>query len=115
MLIKMRTGLSGPDLLLQPGDEHEFPNDEAIRLINAGFAVPVAGQSIETAVQPPPAETRVGHELQGTSFDPDAAGHELVGRDQAPAEEAPAEPFGGKGDHDGNGKVGGAKRPGKRR
>lgn len=30
--------------------------------------------------------------------------------DAAPAE-APAEPFGGKGDHDDNGKVGGAKAP----
>ena len=100
MLIRMRTGLSGPEYNLQAGDEREFPDDEAIRLIKAGYAVPVGGVAIETAVQQPPAEIR-------TADEPVA--------DEPVTEEPPAEPFGGKGDHDSNGKVGGAKRPGKRR
>lgn len=54
----MRTGLSGSEYTLQPGDEHDFPDDEAIRLINAGYAVPVAGTKIETAVRPAPIEVR---------------------------------------------------------
>lgn len=38
MLVRMKVGLSGPDLLLNPGDEHPFPDDEAQRLIDADFA-----------------------------------------------------------------------------
>jgi hypothetical protein len=40
MLVKMKTGLSGPELSLSPGDEHEFDDAEAQRLIDAGFAEP---------------------------------------------------------------------------
>lgn len=80
MRIRMRTGLSGPDYSLIPGDERDFPDKEAIRLIEAGYAVPVASVEVETTALEPEAETRE------------------------------AEAFGGKGDHDGNGKVGGAKR-----
>lgn len=42
MLLKMLTGLSGPDLSLSLGDEHEFDNAEAERLIGAGFAEAIA-------------------------------------------------------------------------
>jgi len=74
MKIKMTTGLSGPDYSLSPGDEWDFPADEAGRLIAAGFAVPVKkvrgsadASAVETAVVPegevaviePPAETAV--------------------------------------------------------
>ncbi|NGO63950.1 hypothetical protein G6N76_09715 [Rhizobium daejeonense] len=38
MLLKMTAGLSGPELNLAPGDEHEFDDAEAERLIEAGFA-----------------------------------------------------------------------------
>lgn len=38
MLLKMTTGLSGPDFNLAPGDTHEFDDGEAGRLIEAGFA-----------------------------------------------------------------------------
>ncbi|MBB2793899.1 UNVERIFIED_ORG: hypothetical protein GGD58_002763 [Rhizobium pisi] len=38
MLLKMIAGLSGPEFSLAPGDEHEFNDDEAQRLIDAGFA-----------------------------------------------------------------------------
>lgn len=79
MLVRMLTGLSGPAYSLARGDEREFPDAEAIRLIDAGYAVPVAGQPGEQAVKPPAAETR--------------------------------QPFGGKGDHDGDGRPGGAKKP----
>lgn len=39
MLLKMTAGLSGPEFNLAPGDEYEFDNAEADRLIDAGFAV----------------------------------------------------------------------------
>ena len=48
----MLVGLSGPHILLAPGDEAEFADAEAIRLIDAGFAVPVAPK-IERAVKAP--------------------------------------------------------------
>lgn len=51
MLIKMLVGLSGPALLLQPGDEHDFPQDEALRLVSADYAVPVSEKKVERAVQ----------------------------------------------------------------
>ncbi|MBY3255574.1 hypothetical protein HFO09_07695 [Rhizobium laguerreae] len=38
MLLKMTTGLSGPDFNLAPGDKHEFDDGEAERLVEAGFA-----------------------------------------------------------------------------
>jgi hypothetical protein len=38
MLLKMTAGLSGPEFNLAPGDEHEFDDAEAERLIAAGFA-----------------------------------------------------------------------------
>lgn len=58
MLVRMKVGLSGPDFSLQPGDEREFEAAEAIRLVNAGFAVPLSGLPIETAVAEPADETR---------------------------------------------------------
>lgn len=41
MLLKMTAGLSGPELSLSPGDQHEFEIAEALRLVEAGFAVMV--------------------------------------------------------------------------
>ncbi len=79
MRVRMLTGLSGPAYSLARGDEREFSDAEAIRLVEAGYAVPVADTGRETATRPAPPEKR--------------------------------EPFGGKGDHDGDGKVGGAKPP----
>jgi hypothetical protein len=54
----MLVGLSGPTITLSTGDEHDFPQDEAIRFIEAGFAVPVSEQIIETAAVAPKAERR---------------------------------------------------------
>jgi hypothetical protein len=47
----MLAGLSGPALTLAPGDEHDFPQADASRLVAAGFAVPVSERTIETTVQ----------------------------------------------------------------
>lgn len=67
MLIEMTVGLSGPEYSLNPGDSREFPNDEALRLINAGFAVPVSAPQIERAVERPAIETRVSNRKQKKS------------------------------------------------
>ncbi len=50
MLVRLLTGLSGPLYSLGPGDEREFPDSEATRLVEAGIAIPVAERSVETAV-----------------------------------------------------------------
>lgn len=51
MLVKMTVGISGPLYTLDPGDEFHFPDDEAARLVDAGFAVAVAApaRGYETA------------------------------------------------------------------
>jgi hypothetical protein len=56
MLVKMTVCLAGARFILNPGDEAEFAADEAIRLIDAGFAVP-AKPKLERAVRKP-RETR---------------------------------------------------------
>lgn len=58
MMIKMLVGLSGPTYSLGPGDEKDFPQDEAIRFINAGYAAPVVEREVERAVLAPVIETR---------------------------------------------------------
>jgi hypothetical protein len=50
MNIKMLVGLSGNEYSLSPGDERDFPEKEAIRLIDAGFAVPATEEKVERAV-----------------------------------------------------------------
>ena len=51
MLVRLLVGFAGATILA-PGDEAEFADDEAIRLIDAGFAVPIAPK-IERAVKVP--------------------------------------------------------------
>ena len=58
MKIKMLVGLSGIEYSLSPGDEREFPDNEAIRLIDAGFAVPAVEEKVERAVAQPAPERR---------------------------------------------------------
>ncbi|MEY9580964.1 hypothetical protein ABIE88_008540 [Bradyrhizobium diazoefficiens] len=58
MIIEMTVSLSGPAYLLEPGDRRDFPQDEALRLVAAGFAVPVSEPQIERAVSAPAVETR---------------------------------------------------------
>ena len=50
MLVRMTVGLVGPALTLEPGQEHDFPDAQAIRLIEAGSAVPVLVRETERAV-----------------------------------------------------------------
>lgn len=52
MMVRMAVGLVGPTTSLAPGDEAEFPQAEAVRLIAAGYAVPVVEAKIERAVRP---------------------------------------------------------------
>jgi hypothetical protein len=49
MRVRLLVGFAGATVLV-PGDEAEFANAEAIRLIEAGFAVPIAAP-VETAVR----------------------------------------------------------------
>ena len=56
MKIRMTVGFSGPAINLRPGDEAEFSAAEAMRLVAAGFAVPVA--VVERAVVAKPVEQR---------------------------------------------------------
>ncbi|GCA51784.1 hypothetical protein KGO5_04241 [Sinorhizobium sp. KGO-5] len=58
MKIRMLVGLAGSEYSIGPGDEREFPDKEAIRLIDAGYAVPVAEEKTERAVAQPAAERR---------------------------------------------------------
>lgn len=57
MLVRMTIGLSGPQYALGPGDERDFPSEEAIRLIKAGYAVPADGKA-ETTAKPRAPERR---------------------------------------------------------
>ena len=50
MRVKMMVGLAGSAISLKPGDEADFPNDEALRLIKSGAAVPVVRSDIETTL-----------------------------------------------------------------
>lgn len=58
MNVKMLVGLSGNEYSLSPGDERDFPEKEAIRLIDAGYAVPATGEKVERAVAQPAPERR---------------------------------------------------------
>ena len=58
MRVRMVVGLSGPAINLIPGDEADFPDDEALRLVQAGFAVAVA--PIERAVKAPSERRKKG-------------------------------------------------------
>lgn len=49
MKIRMQVSIAGPGFTLEPGEVTErFADAEAIRLIEAGHAVPCAGQEVET-------------------------------------------------------------------
>lgn len=59
MKIKMLVGIAGADFALSPTEETErFSEAEAIRMIDAGIAVPVAEKKIERAVKAPVVEKR---------------------------------------------------------
>ncbi|MBZ9888119.1 hypothetical protein LB559_09225 [Mesorhizobium sp. BR1-1-3] len=58
MKIKLLVSLAGAFAAFNVGDECEWDNEDAIRLIEAGFAVPSAETKIERAVAMPAAEKR---------------------------------------------------------
>lgn len=58
MRIRMLVGLSGLYFTLQPGDERDFPQAEALRLVSAGYAVPCSEAPVETAIRKPAVERR---------------------------------------------------------
>ena len=58
MRVKMLAHFAGPDVDWPVGSEQEFDQAQAIRLIEAGFAVPVATQEVETATAAPVREKR---------------------------------------------------------
>jgi len=61
MKIKLTTSIVGPEYALNAGDiTDRFDNAEAIRFIEAGFAVPVTEAKIERAVSAPATEKRKG-------------------------------------------------------
>lgn len=53
MKLKILQSLAGPEYALAPGEEREFDQDEATRLVSAGIAEPVISVS-ETADQKEP-------------------------------------------------------------
>lgn len=58
MKIRMLVGLAGNEYSLAPGEETDrFENAEAIRLVEAGYAVPVGDKPENTSARAP-AETR---------------------------------------------------------
>jgi hypothetical protein len=60
MNIKMLVGLSGNEYSLAPGDEYAFPDAEARRLIEAGYAVKADTETPEPAAPAPPAAKKKG-------------------------------------------------------
>ena len=52
MKIKMLASFAGADFTLSPGDETDrFSKAEAVRMIEAGYAIPVPGVKRETTVR----------------------------------------------------------------
>lgn len=61
MKIRMLASMAGADFALSPGDETDrFGDDEALRIIVAGYAVPVVEKSAETATMKAAARERRG-------------------------------------------------------
>ena len=58
MKIRMLTSIAGAGFSKEPGEEWETDDKQAIRLIEAGYAVPVAETVLETATRQPVAERR---------------------------------------------------------
>jgi hypothetical protein len=58
MKIKMLTSMAGIGFALEPGQEWETDNKQAIRLIEAGFAIPVVESTVETTTLEPVTEKR---------------------------------------------------------
>ena len=57
MRVKMLVGLAG-GLNLSPGDIYDAPEDEALRLISARYALPYSEPLVEVATKPRARERR---------------------------------------------------------
>lgn len=57
MKVRLLTGIAGVNFAFSPGATAEFPDDEARRLIEAGFAELVRDTSVETTIIARPPET----------------------------------------------------------
>ncbi len=60
MRVRLLVGRPSAGKIIESGAEHDFPQDEAIRLISVGNAVPVVEDKIERAVAQPAPEIRKG-------------------------------------------------------
>ncbi|ESX78249.1 hypothetical protein NKI98_21635 [Mesorhizobium sp. M0222] len=58
MKIKLLVSLAGAQNAFSAGTETDWDDEDAIRLIDAGFALPVSETKIERAVATPAAERR---------------------------------------------------------
>jgi len=58
MKIRMLTSIAGAGFSRGPGEEWDTDDKQAIRLINAGYAVPVVEKVVETATLQPVVERR---------------------------------------------------------
>ncbi|CAI2935029.1 conserved protein of unknown function [Aminobacter niigataensis] len=85
MKLKMLIGLAGPLYALSPGDEWEFPEEEARRLVGAEFAIEVG--ATETADASPRGERRTKKgksDVVPTEGDDSAVGGaDIAGRGEA--------------------------------
>ena len=62
MRLRMLTSIAGEGFALHHGEETErFSDDEATRLVAAGFAVPVGKELVERAVKAAAPERRKGN------------------------------------------------------
>lgn len=50
MKVRMRTLMAGPDGVHSPGDMADLPNEQAIAMIDGGYADPAREVAVETAV-----------------------------------------------------------------
>jgi hypothetical protein len=57
----MLTSIAGDGFVLHTGDEGEFEDAEAIRLVAAGAAVPVSDEKTERAIKATPERRKAKH------------------------------------------------------
>lgn len=86
--LKMLTGISGPDFSLSRGDEREFDEAEASRLIRAGFAVATDGFApIDLPADDPEFESAAAEAAAAAKAEQEAADAKAA-EDTAAAEKA---------------------------
>lgn len=67
MKLRMRVSMAGADFALSPGETTErFTDEDALRLVQADYAVVITGEA-ETAARAPAPETRAGDPPDGAA------------------------------------------------